>query len=232
MPSSCAASFGATSSCRACSVGLVLADDSPLKTSCTRVSNWPLFSSATSVLSNVGGAGLSAMAAISATWAFMPASNAGLKSASLILSNCGAPNGSGLGDMSGLFPVAAGDGVCMLVMEPADQVETETAPTTKAPARTSATLRNMRSIPSRIVSLLGDRTFLDDTSTGRQAPSQGSTAGTRGRRPRFGRRRPRHPGSRSSGFARAARRRRRGSGGRSSAPERDGRREHPSQREA
>ncbi len=165
MPSSCAASFGATSSCRACSVGPVLADDSPLKTSCTRVSNWPLFSSATSVLSNVGGAGLSAMAAISAIWAFMPASNAGLKSASLILSNCGAPNGRGLGDMSGLLGVAAGDEVCMIVMEPADQVETETAPTTTAPARTSVKVRGMRTIPSGTASPRGGRTLSDDTST-------------------------------------------------------------------
>ncbi len=140
--------------------------------SCTRVSSWPLFSSATSVLSNVGGAGLPAMAAISAIWAFMPASNAGLKWASLILSNCGAPNGSGLGDMSGLLSVAADDGFCMVVMGPADHVETDTAPTTRAPASTSARLRNMRSIPSITASPSGNRTSSDDTSMRRRASAR------------------------------------------------------------
>ena len=56
-----AASFGAISSCSFCSASLVFADVSALKTSCTRVSVWPLRSSATSVLSKVGGAGLLAI---------------------------------------------------------------------------------------------------------------------------------------------------------------------------
>ncbi len=55
----------------------------------TRFSSSPERSSATIVLSNVGGSGFAATAATSSAWAAMPASNAGAKSPAVIRSNGG-----------------------------------------------------------------------------------------------------------------------------------------------
>src|SRR5215469_2678870 len=60
-----------------CSLGLVFAPVTAPNAAMARSSNWPLFSSATMVFSNVGASGLLAMASISAFCCSIPASIAG-----------------------------------------------------------------------------------------------------------------------------------------------------------
>ena len=86
------------------------------------------------MFSNVGAAGLSAIAAISSSWRFMPASKAGAKSPSWILSNGGASNGNGLFVRSGFARTEERGWACW-DMRAVDQVEKKTAPNTTAPAR-------------------------------------------------------------------------------------------------
>ena len=85
----CADSFGAVSASSFCIVSFVF-DALRLKnTFDTRVSSLPVRSIATIVFSNVGAVELCASAWTSLRCSTMPASNAGVKSASLILSNGG-----------------------------------------------------------------------------------------------------------------------------------------------
>lgn len=83
------------------------------KTRLARVSNWPERSIAVIVLSKVAGSALSAIAWISLRCSAMPRSKAGAKWLSLILSNCGNCNGSGLFSNSGLS-LAASAGMAAL----------------------------------------------------------------------------------------------------------------------
>src|ERR1700683_4977561 len=104
----CCDSFGATSSSSFWSASSVLAPVSALKTTWTRVSVWPLRSSATRVLSKVGGLGLLAMVSTSAICSRMPASKAGAKSVSLILSNGVAAKGRAIGVSRGFVDAPCG----------------------------------------------------------------------------------------------------------------------------
>ena len=87
--SKCAANFGEYSPSNLSIASLVLAEDKLKKTVVARPKSWPAFSIAIIVLSKLGTAGLLAMASISLLLSAMPRSNAGAKSLSLILSNCG-----------------------------------------------------------------------------------------------------------------------------------------------
>jgi hypothetical protein len=87
--SECADSFGEMSASIFSSASSPLDWVRLVNTSDTRVRSWPAFSIATIVLSNVGGEGSCAIAWISSRCLAMPASNAGMKSPSLILSNGG-----------------------------------------------------------------------------------------------------------------------------------------------
>ena len=77
MASWCAASLGASMSFTFCSAGFRFAAVTPSNTAITRLKSCPVFSIATNVFSNVGGAGLSAIACISLRCCAMPASMAG-----------------------------------------------------------------------------------------------------------------------------------------------------------
>ncbi len=100
--SSCAAKRAAYAVCSSWLVGVESALVLLKKTSVARCSSWPLRSSGTSVLSNVGGAGSATIASISATCSAMPRSNAGAKCSSEISANGGIAKGSWLGAKKGL----------------------------------------------------------------------------------------------------------------------------------
>src|SRR5262245_51634079 len=101
-----AANFGDQSRSSASNSSLVWLPERFQNTADALVSASPERSIASMVLANVGAAGSDAIAAISASWALNPASNAGPKCSGPISANGGASNGVVRGSSSGFLAEA------------------------------------------------------------------------------------------------------------------------------
>src|SRR3954447_2348443 len=108
MASACAASSGASSRSISRSRGVDTDEARLPNTSPARLSSRPERSSATTVLSKVGGSSEPMIAATSARCSTIPASSASRQCSSVMPANGGSPNGSDDGAASGLSAESAG----------------------------------------------------------------------------------------------------------------------------